>query len=73
MIFTIYTMNCWQWLSGYPEVENPAVLLIKLLRERNDLLKDETLERQRSNGRKEPAISWVKMGTESLEKALYKC
>lgn len=46
----------------YPEVEQPAVAVIKVLLTRNNLLKDDVLERQSSNSWEEPAVSCVKDG-----------
>lgn len=42
----------------YPEVENPTVAVIKVLFKGNNLLKDEFLECQSSDGCKKPAVSW---------------
>ena len=54
----------WEIITGcavsiYPEVEQPAVVLIKCLVKRNNLPKDVRLECQGSNRCKKPAITWV--------------
>jgi len=43
--------------SIYPEVEHPAVVLVKALLHRNNLLQDEILECQSSDGSEKPAVS----------------
>lgn len=46
-------------------MENPTVAVIKALFEGNNLLKDEFLECQSSDGCKKPAVSWS-LGGESI-------
>lgn len=51
-------VELWVFFLNYPEVEQSAVVLIKCLLERHNLLEDVSLECQGSERRQKPAVSW---------------